>query len=566
MTDSPHSTPPLAVIVLGMHRSGTSALTSALAEMGFTLPSDVMGPAPDNPRGFFEPRAVAQLNERILKSLGGSWDMPGPFVAPALGMTASAGRLALHLQATYLEETRTVVKSVYAGGGPIVIKDPRITLFAPLWRKALEQLGYRPVFVHIHRDPREVAGSLRVRNGIPSPRGLKLWQTYVMAVLELAAETDVATVSYSGLLERPEAVLADVAAKIGVAVDPAVLKKAASVLAPEDRHQVGSVLGGAPPPLVADTSGLLDRWNALAPDERGAAITRLHARFEDATLYSGPMVALNVDSLRIPEPEAKVWERPPLLLHYHLFKNAGSSVDAMLKQSFGERWADAEFRAPARLPSNVAEVQKHVAGLKDIDAFSSHTALLPPPQLDDRDVLPIIFLRHPIDRLRSAYEFESTQQAETFGARLARSTDFPGYIRVLLDAPANTQARNFQAHRLATNDPLSTGDLLERAMRGLKALPFVGLVEAYNASIDRLTALIKPHYETFEPVIIRKNVSRASSDTLEDKLAKIAEELGPELHAELMAANQADLALHAHVRGLYPEAPPAVETETEARA
>ena len=546
MSQSPVSAAPQAVIVLGMHRSGTSALTGSLAELGYALPKDVMGPAADNPRGFFEPRSFAQLNDKILQSLGGSWDQAGPFVVRRKRLADSAERIAQHVEATFLSEACAVATRAYPKDRSIVVKEPRISLLTPLWRTAFEQLGYRPVFIHIHRAPMEVAASLQARNGIGVTKGLQIWQNYVMAVLAMTRSTPMPTVSFEQLLERPAETLGALAGRFGRVVEPEALQRAAGVLSPQDRHQTAAAGEGVMPPLVADTADLLGRWSTLSHSARVESVERLRQRFEDVTLYSGPKVAMPARGLRqtAPRPERR---RPPLLLHYHLFKNAGTSVDTMLKRNFDSRWDHAEFALAPGEQFNVSAVEAYLFEKTDIDAFSSHTALLPPPTVANREVLPILFLRHPIDRLRSAYDFEKDQKAETFGARLARSTDFKGYIRALLDTAGNSQARNFQAHRLATNAK-SDGDLRRRALEGLDALPFVGIVEDYDASLERLHALVSPHYPDFQAVKVRKNISKSAPASLDDKLKQVAEELGPELYAELSDANAIDLEVYATAR------------------
>ncbi|KQS53918.1 hypothetical protein ASG17_13255 [Brevundimonas sp. Leaf363] len=538
------------MIVLGMHRSGTSALTSTLAGLGYALPRDVMAGAPDNPRGFFEPRSVARLNERILQSLGGSWDQTGPFVVRRKTLADSARRIADHVEATFLHETCSVLARTFPRDRSIVIKDPRIALLTPLWRSALQALGYDPVLVHIHRPPIEVAASLQARNGFTISQGLRTWQTYVMSILRTAQTTPVHTLSFDQLLADPTQTLEGLTYGLGRTVEPTALQQAAALLAPEDRHQTAAALGGELPPIVADTARLLMRWNQTPPAVRQETIAGLQARFEDIALYSGPKVAMPARGLKAVPARTGI-RRPPLLFHYHLFKNAGTSIDAMLQRNFGDHWGHAEFRMPRGQTTNLAAVTGHLLERPELEAFSSHTALLPAPALLDRDVLPILFLRHPIDRLRSAYDFEKHQKVETFGARLARSTDFKGYITALLSPGSGEQARNFQALRLADNAPYLSGDLAERAMAGLQALPFVGLVEAYDASLQRLSALVTPHYPGFKPLTLRKNASNAAPTPLDEKLAKVAEELGPALHERLLEANRVDLALHAHVQGLY---------------
>ncbi|MCA1749065.1 MAG: hypothetical protein LC634_05865 [Sphingomonadales bacterium] len=233
-----------------------------------------------------------------------------------------------------------------------------------------------------------------------------------------------------------------------------------------------------------------------------------------------------------------------------MFKNAGTSVDAMLKANFGDRWATQEFETndPSR---NKMLVEQFLRDHPEISALSSHTALLPAPQLAERAVFPIIFVRHPLLRLASAYRFEVKQDADTFGARLAKRTDFPGYVEELLLQNEPGQARNFQAGRLAMNFPDSEGARFNRALRAVDALPFVGLVEAYDRSVDRLARMLEPHFPDFEPLIVQENVSGGAAHDVEGRLAEIRQQLGNDLFLRLSDANREDTAIFESVRERY---------------
>ena len=233
-----------------------------------------------------------------------------------------------------------------------------------------------------------------------------------------------------------------------------------------------------------------------------------------------------------------------LILHYHLFKNAGTSVDAMLRRNFGKRWEEREF-GPRGRHSNVQDVSDYLETRPDLLAFSSHTARLPLPQLEGVRIFPILFLRHPIVRLRSAYSFERRQRSDTPSARFAKGNDLAGYLRELLAIPGHRQARNFQTQRLSFNELPGAGRELERASRTLKSLPFVGLVEEYDRSLDRLQDLLRPLVPDFRTVHAHMNVSRAQDVTVEESLFEIEREIGPALYAELCAANEDDIELYA---------------------
>ena len=231
-----------------------------------------------------------------------------------------------------------------------------------------------------------------------------------------------------------------------------------------------------------------------------------------------------------------------LVFHYHLFKNAGTSIDEMLLQNFGTRWAKHEFRVPRS--DNAAAVSEFVRSHPDLDAVSSHTALLPPPQIPEIQIFPVIFLRHPLDRLRSAFDFERQQMADTFGARLAKSHDFAGYVRELLKGSHYRQARNFQTFCLARNEPGRIHTELERALRALETLPFVGLVEEYDQSLKRLERLLQPRFPHFRARRVHANIASARPHALAERLSAVRNSLGHELYQEVCAANLNDTAIY----------------------
>ena len=246
--------------------------------------------------------------------------------------------------------------------------------------------------------------------------------------------------------------------------------------------------------------------------------------------------------------------RSPLLFHYHIFKNAGSSVDRMLRTNFGDAWSDREFEVGTRKERN-AEVSALLARSPELKAFSSHTAPLPVPDLPDRRVLPIIFVRHPLLRIRSAYAFHRRQDAATPGALLAKSTDLRGYVETYLAEPGARVVRDFQVARFAAGTPGRPAMAPRRALETISRLPFVGLVEAFEESIARLGDFVRPLFPGFEAIAYHENVtSTAEGASTDESLAALREELGDALYDRLLADNAADLALFECVREDYSSA------------
>jgi hypothetical protein len=229
-----------------------------------------------------------------------------------------------------------------------------------------------------------------------------------------------------------------------------------------------------------------------------------------------------------------------VIFHYHLFKNAGTSVDAILKANFANRWVTREFNGPQT--AILAQVSDWLGQEKDAVAFSSHTATLPPPKIEDVEIYPIIFIRHPIDRIASAYYFEKKQISDNPSAILAKNTDLSGYIDAHLAHGNISQCRNFQSHRLAQWFIGVRGEMPELALQAIEALPFIGLVEAFDESIHCLSQWLSAHFPEFRPMAIAKNVGR-TTETLEQKLADIRTEIGEARYEALLVANASDMAV-----------------------
>jgi hypothetical protein len=247
-----------------------------------------------------------------------------------------------------------------------------------------------------------------------------------------------------------------------------------------------------------------------------------------------------------------------IILHYHLFKNAGTSLDLILKRNFGARWVTAEFPT-AGLAANTAQVADWIRANPEAVAFSSHTAQGPIPQIAGLRIISVMFLRDPIARIRSAYGFERTQGADTWGAELAATTDFAGYVAARLDRPGDRQCRNFQTCRTALLAPVSAPALvsalapvrapgsdseLARALRGLATLSCVGLVDEFDRSVGRLARMLAADYPGFHWTPVRANSSARSRD-------QAPPDLDPQALEALQDANRDDQALLDHARALY---------------
>lgn len=188
----PTSSSPAGIVVLGMHRSGTSAITRAINLLGFNLGrADDLYRAHDNPAGHWESTALIQCNDRILTAFGGAWDVP-----PRLNRGWSDTERARALR----DDARTTFDDVYGGAGtPWLWKDPRLCLTLPLWRAVLDDV----VIVMMTREPGPVVRSLVARDGVSEAYAVAMWEHYVVSMLSAAIGFPTITVEYEAVVTDP---------------------------------------------------------------------------------------------------------------------------------------------------------------------------------------------------------------------------------------------------------------------------------------------------------------------------------------------------------------------------
>lgn len=181
----------MQIIVLGMHRAGTSAFTRLINLMGaYLAPEDQFLPAtPDNPKGYWERIDVLQLHEFLLEKLDADW---------YLTSTVDLSRINDELAQTFRQRAWKILQGLESHR-PWVMKDPRLCLLLPLWLPMLEV----PICVHVVRHPLATAHSLAKRDSFPLHFGMALWEQYNARALAVSAGLPRFSMCYETLMERP---------------------------------------------------------------------------------------------------------------------------------------------------------------------------------------------------------------------------------------------------------------------------------------------------------------------------------------------------------------------------
>jgi hypothetical protein len=180
-------------LVLGCHRSGTSALARVLNLQGATLPKSLIKPQADNAEGFWESQPIVQFNEALLRSADRSWHDPRPIDLRWFKDPSKR----LHR----IEQAKKLIAQEFPKGDLLVLKDPRICRLVPIWLTALEQSNIEISVLFISRNPLEVAASLKTRNQINRDQSNLLWLEHMLPAEKQTRQLTRAFLGFDDLLE-----------------------------------------------------------------------------------------------------------------------------------------------------------------------------------------------------------------------------------------------------------------------------------------------------------------------------------------------------------------------------
>jgi len=234
-----------------------------------------------------------------------------------------------------------------------------------------------------------------------------------------------------------------------------------------------------------------------------------------------------------------------VIVHHHIFKNAGTSLIWALEQQFG---ADAvlEWDGEGNQTISALDMRDFAEKHPEAKALSSHGVCLGMPSDDSLNFHSIILLRDPIRRIPSMYHFERTQDAQTPGALAAKKYDIADYVRWRLDERLLTVS-NFQTHfchrQSAADNKRITDPLFEDAKANLTQCLSVGLVEEYDTFLTQTSERLRGLGMTdIELTSTRANTSDQKAEPTERKQT-IDELLGQSLADQLREVNAYDYAL-----------------------
>lgn len=246
-----------------------------------------------------------------------------------------------------------------------------------------------------------------------------------------------------------------------------------------------------------------------------------------------------------------------VLVHCHLFKNAGMSIDQSLKRHFGATWADVDLPTIGSCITNDHLVER-LSKQPHLAAVSSHQMRFPLPGNDLIRLHPVVLLRHPIDRIRSMYDFERREarqrNSKLLVTKQAAKLSLAEWIEWHLDTEFEVRITNWQTricsvrhNGLQPDDWSVKADStnLSEARAIISELPVVGIVDEFERTIAMLTSRFAPIFPGLNFLNVQVNESRQQRDlSLADRLELLRLQLGPPLYRRLLHANELDLELY----------------------
>jgi hypothetical protein len=240
---------PDLVVVLGMHRAGTSALARGLKALGVELGDRMMAPsATENPTGYWEDLDIYELNMSMMKALGRDWHSLHATTSTDVEYLKRGGYM---LRASELLRSKTQDTRTFG------FKDPRLAVLLPFWKEVFSARLYEVAYLIAVRNPLSVTRSLATRNALASEKSYYLWLEHMLPSLEMKAGARRIVMDYDCLMAAPREQLQRMADAFGMELDEAeVAKYESEFLDASLRHteytEADLELDPACPPLVAD--------------------------------------------------------------------------------------------------------------------------------------------------------------------------------------------------------------------------------------------------------------------------------------------------------------------------
>jgi hypothetical protein len=233
-----------------------------------------------------------------------------------------------------------------------------------------------------------------------------------------------------------------------------------------------------------------------------------------------------------------------VILHYHFLKNAGTSIENILHRSFGGYFAAIDTPDRDGHVSNDTLLAL-LRGNSLLKAVSSHQLRYPQPLVPGFLFFDVCFLRDPIDRIRSMYDyFRAKPVAGDAVSEVAGESTLGEFIARLIERMpwyVNDAQVNLLSNGIANDPP--TEDDFHRALAGMLRTSFLGVVDRFHDSLMAGQYFLRPIFPELNCASEAVNVSGGFESTLAERIAQVRDACDGAVYAELLRLNALDAKL-----------------------
>ena len=237
-----------------------------------------------------------------------------------------------------------------------------------------------------------------------------------------------------------------------------------------------------------------------------------------------------------------------VLLHYHIFKNAGSTIEYILHRALGSKFATLHGPSPNSVLHG-SDVEAFLAANPELQAISSHHLRYPKPIVPQVILFDICFFRDPLPRLWSMYKFQRRNAPIEVG-HTSKLPDAQSYFADLLEQHPqliNDVQVNIMANRGEYTRPPTETDL-RVALDYLRQISVIGVVDRFDESAMAAEYFLRPTFPTVRFQYVKQNADREGHSDLYAEMERFRKEVGGSIFAELERMNRLDTELVASAR------------------
>ncbi len=243
-----------------------------------------------------------------------------------------------------------------------------------------------------------------------------------------------------------------------------------------------------------------------------------------------------------------------IIIHNHLFKNAGTTIDWALTRNFRNTFVDHRDDDQMMLGANY--LGPYIKNNPKIKALSSHHLHFPLPKIKGINFFTIMMFRHPIERVSSVYKFEKKQvDSDTLGAKYARNHSFREYVEWRMRDDVPPTIRNFhifkiQSPTVSWKNEIASNCLVQ-SKKQVEKNSLIGFIENFDESMVLFENTLLKYFPNINLSYLKQNIGQKNKNSIENRIERIRKEIGKKTFELLLENNDLDMHLYEYAKRFF---------------